>query len=452
MSLLRDVERIARKPLPHYSTLKLLVRGYPLYLDPLLKGEARFARKVGSPFGVINPDVVTKTTTATLQSQNNITVERLLRWYEPGCILDIGRGKEYVEIQDVDVENKRIYTPPFFLPHDVSSRVVLHAVPCFAYADYPAGLNTIQIRSKYRIVKNDEILIERIEGVIRSSVKYKVLNAKLEATEAHLDGMNYKQTIQLDKNTVRSLSPSSKVWLRAYPSYVSKLIIVPDDVGPFLLDFMGGRIKSKSGLLEEESYTATFFAKFGEKILSDYPIEIGKNFSIPYEAIPSDWVLFWDLKDGHFSYDYNKPVAVCNAEGYFNAVKRIIPDLPPMTWNTQVTADNDCKFVSWSGDAPSEYNLQTFVNKNIIVGRSDTSISEMRICIKGAPNTRVTLDDWFPTTADAAKIEYTMLVKIVDEAVWQCSGLIIKPYFINLNLVKGRFDTGIKYDGGVIYF
>jgi hypothetical protein len=278
-----------------------------------------------------------------------------------------------------------------------------------------------------------------------------VLNAKLVATENHLDGMNYHQVIELDKDTVRTLTSASKIWLRAYPSYVSKLIIVPDNLGPFLIDFMGGRIKSKQGILEEESYSATFFAKYGEKILSDYPVEIGKNYPIPYEAIASDWVLFWDLKDGHFSYDFNKPVAVCNDEGLFNVVKRVIPDLPPMTWNLQVTANNDCKFVFWCGDNVVETQLETFVAKNLVVGCT-TPISEMRICIKGEPGTRVILDDWFPTTADAAKIEYTMLVKIVDEAEWQCSGLILKPYFINLSLVRGRFDTGIKYDGGVIYF
>jgi hypothetical protein len=451
MSLLRDIERIARKPLPHYATLKMLVRGYPLYLDPLLKGEARFSRKVGSPFGVINPDVVTKCTTKILQAQTSITLERLLRWYEPGCILDIGRGKEYVEIQDINEDTNTVFTPPFFLAHDTDARVVLHAVPCMAYAYYPAGLTTIEIRSKYRIVRDDELLIERIEGVIRSAVKYKILNARLIATEPNADGMNYHHIIELDKDTIRTLTSDSRVWLRAYPSYVSKLIIVPDGLGPFLIDFMGGRIKSKSGLLEEESYSATFFAKYGEKILSDYPVTIGKNYPIPYQAIPSDWVLFWDLKDGYFSYDHNKPVAICSSDGLFNAVKRVVPDLPSMSWRIQVNADHDCKLVAWCGDNATEYTLQTYVNKTITIGCSEP-ISEMRLCIKGDSGTRVVLDDWFPTTADAAKIEYTMLVKIVDEAEWQCSGLILKPYFINLDLIKGRFDSGIKYDGGVIYF
>jgi hypothetical protein len=451
MSLIREIERIARKPLPHYATLKLLVRGYPLYLDPLLKGEARFARKVGSPFGVLNPDVVTTTTSSILYAQTAFTVDRILRWYEPGCILDIGRGKEYMEIQDIDVESKQIFTTPFFLAHDVGERVALHAVPCYSYADYSAGVNVFQLRSKYRIVKNDEILIEKVEGVIRSSVKYKVLNAKLIAVEPNLDGMNYRQQIELDDDLIRSLTSASKVWLRAYPSYVSKMIIIPDGLGPFLIDFMGGRIRSKYGLLEEESFSATFFAKYGEKILSDYPIEVGKNYPIVYESMPSDWILFWDLKEGHFSYDYNKPVAVCNDDGYFNAVKRIIPPLPPATWTLNATADRDCKLVVWCASGSTEYQLVTQVPKRITVGCAE-DITEFRLCIKGDPGTHVSFDDWFPTAAEAAKIEYTMLVKIVDEAEWQCSGLILKPYFINLDLVKGRFDTGIKYDGGVIFF
>ncbi len=41
---------------PHYSNVVVQPRGFPIFSDPLLKGQVRFARKTGADFAIINPD------------------------------------------------------------------------------------------------------------------------------------------------------------------------------------------------------------------------------------------------------------------------------------------------------------------------------------------------------------------------------------------------------------
>jgi hypothetical protein len=69
-----------------------------------------------------------------------------------------------------------------------------------------------------------------------------------------------------------------------------------------------------------------------------------------------------------------------------------------------------------------------------------------------SPICEVTMSDWSPVSNTIETLEYALVVNTFGEATYQATGLLIKPYFLNTDLLKLTYDSGNTTDSGKVYF
>lgn len=144
---------------------------------------------------------------------------------------------------------------------------------------------------------------------------------------------------------------SDQVFLRAYPSYESEQLPVPEvpltsiTIGPFLFDRISGSFFED---LEVEEVDVVSTHTASGALIDRQVLRDGKNFLIYNLALPADSFLFWDRSEGrpNFNRDKQTFVAFTDDEGLFHMHFKCVPEIEHRPagfegWRVQVTPEED---------------------------------------------------------------------------------------------------------------
>lgn len=476
MGRLRRYNELINGISPHYSNVIVQPRGFPIFSDPLLKGQVRFARKTGADFALINPDNEIQLKTATTINAQTLFLERPNRWLEIGAILSIGPDIEFAIVRDFSDTLIQL-TEPVTGEFAVDASVNLFATPLFAAADAPAGSTIVIIKSRYHILAGDRLSFETTPGLLTSLLDIKVSRARLlSVVDAEAPFSLFYEVILEEPTTVditvqQGLDSGATVYLKAQPSYLSNQVFIPqvpgnpDDIGPFLLDYVSGVLFDRPNV--EEQVSLTVFDKLGNPIVDDnlFPLPINKQFPITEMPIMGDSVVLWKVASGSMTFGKRgvsqeiTAIAVCDERGQFQTTQEVIPTLPPGTeWNVPAEASTPCTLkVTFVPNEPREFVLSALTPEQILIGTTsdDEPVERIEIIVIGQDSTQVQLGNWVPTENQAFSLIYGITANVFGEAQWQATNMFQKPYFLNFAMgLKGKFDssrTPNRFDGGMLF-
>lgn len=458
---------------PQHSNVIVQPRGFPIFSDPLLKGQVRFARKTGADFAIINPDNEVLLATAAPSNTQVLTLRQPNRWLEIDAILSIGPDIEFAVIKDFGDEFITLDAP---ITGDFTedNTVNLFATPMFPALDAPAGSTTLTVRSRYHILAGDRISIEITSGLLTSLLDTKVVRARLLDVVEGFAPFSLFFEIELESPTAVELtaaSGGSDLFIKAQPSYLSNQVFIPqvpgnpDDIGPFLLDYVSGVLFDRPAV--EEQLSVTVFDKLGNAIIDDggFPLATDKQFSITEMPLMADSILLWNVANGSMSFSKKgttqevRAIALTDTKGQFQTTQEVIPTLPPGTeWNVPVLPSTGATVkVTFVPNEPREFVLDALFPTQILIGtRADEQpIERIEIVVIGTEGTQVEFGNWVPTKNQAFSLIYGITANVFGDAQWQATNMFEKPMFLNFAMgLKGKFDssrTPNRFDGGMLF-
>jgi hypothetical protein len=457
---------------PHYSNVVVQPRGFPIFSDPLLKGQVRFARKTGADFAIINPDNEIRLAQAAPKNTRTLLLERPNRWLEIRAVLSLGPDEEFSQVKDFGDEFITL-EDPILGNFTEENTVNLYATPIEPAQDASAGSTTIIVRSRYHLLAGDKLSVETTPGLLTSLLDDRVLNARL--LDVASDGVNpftlFFEVQLEDPLTVDLVEGGTNLYVKAQPSYLSNQVFIPlvpgnpDDIGPFLLDYVSGVLFDRDNV--DEQLSLTVFDKLGAPIVHDglAPLPVNKQFPITEMPVMADVICLWHVADGSITFSKRGTtqeiyaVSLCNELGQFQVTEEVIPAMPPGTeWNVPVTANEPCTLrVRFYPNEWREYALPQGSPVQALIGTTadDVPTERIEIIVIGTPDTTVEFGNWVPTQNQAFSLIYGITADVFGDAQWQATNMFQKPMFLNFAMgLKGRFNsnrTPNRFDGGMLF-
>jgi len=459
---------------PHYSNVVVQPRGFPIFSDPLLKGQVRFARKTGADFALINPDNEILLQAAAPKNTQILLLERPNKWLEIGAILSIGPDIEFATVRDFSDTFIQL-TEPVTGDFSENASVNLFATPLFVSLDAPADSTTLIVKSRYHILAGDKLSFETTPGLLTSLLDISVSRSRLLGVVDEEAPFSLFHEVILDESTpvdLTALSGGNNLFLKAQPSYLSNQVFVPqvpgnpDDIGPFLLDYVSGVLFDRPNV--DEQMSLTVYDKLGNSIVDDnlFPLPVDKQFPISEMPIMADSIILWHVADGAMTFGKRgvaqeiTAIAICDGRGQFQTTQEVIPVLPPGTeWIVPVKASTPATVrVTFVPNETREFSLEALTPTQILIGTTatDQPIERIEIIVIGQDEeTQVEFGNWVPTQTQAFSLVYGITADVFGEAQWQATNVFQKPYFLNFaSGLKGRFNssrTPNRFDGGILF-
>ena len=437
---------------PRHSNVKVAVRGLPIYADPLLTGTSRFSRKTGEP-GLINPDVEIFLSKILQVNQNQLVVNRVNQWFAVGSYLSVGALEKF-KITDIADDGVTFsLNAQVKVAQPLNTSVTLYSVPSIAVAPFAKHSKIIQIRSKFPLMIGDKLAFTSLVNLFR---EIEITNVKDLGQTAN--PFPYTFELTLTDGIPYALTTDQEVQMRAFPAYFTPIIKVPKspvsarELGPFLVDFYGGRINN--GPSPDVFFTAQFYDVFSNKIFSNDPILISENFPIFSRSMSSDALLFWDLMTGSMQLSNGNAVAVFDDVGNFGVTYDLQPRIAPgQSWKFNVkTTQATILRVGFEPNPFTTYNLPAFANVNIEVGTlpANSTIEKITIVGSSVPGSKIVLGPWQLQGDQAERMSFGIMARVDKEALWLASSVIVKPYFLSLDYLTTSYDSASAYDSGYI--
>lgn len=466
MTSVRELARQINGVAPVWSNINIQNRGVPLYSDPLLKGEARFAKKTGNNIGLISSDTTFELVETALRVSRTLKpTGQVPTWVSIGSILNIGPDIELQEVDDV-IDNTIVLKKDLAITHLAGVKVELHAVQILSEGAFDEDATSMSIRTHFQIMEGDRISIPALSGTIilaESLFDIEILTATQTSDDGSDVFLRYVYSVTLKTGLPRDVANGSTVFQRAFPAYFSEFVRVSltsaslSDLGPFLMDNLSGRLKE--GKKIEEHYTALFYDAAQNLIGTTTPISLTKNHPIVNTDVPADVILFWDLLQGKMQYTNFKTVGIADTDGQWGASMKIVPNIPAGTkWKIRVTPRVATKITVQMGttNVLQVFDLSASNIQTIEVGTEtiDDPLDYIRFTFDtGVAGATVDFDTWEVSNQTViAFIKYQILGVENTEALWQSSGTIFKPYFTSIDSLKVQYDSGQRYNASGVYF
>jgi len=460
MGRISRIEGIINSTINAYSHIKIFPRGLPRFVDPLLRGNIRFAKRTGNTISVMNPDNTFEFETAPQQRDDRITLELTSEWLAPDAIVSIGPGRELHQIVDV-IDNVVLLRDVLAQAFTLEDQLLLHSFPMLNVANSFVGDTSVTVKSHYKLANGDTFAYLLTQELLQSLTEIKVIQAtRLGTTTDPFYSELYR--LELDAEISRDIPAQELIFHRAYPAYFSSSIRVPnslftpDPIGPFLLDLLSGK------LLEGTEFPETFAIKTltqaGSYILgtsTDY-VTIDNNFPIFDRSLTAHSPMFWEIAEGTMRLTPNRVVFKVNDENKFVLGHKCIPPIPEdHEWRLSVFSNEDCTIRFIFNPHPfQEFTLLSGITQTLTVTiPPGADVTDIEINILANSNIcEVQLADWSPTQNIVDQIEYSFVADVSGQATWQSTGLVIKPYFIGSEFLKATWDSGDEHDGGKVWF
>jgi hypothetical protein len=456
---------------PHYSNVVVQPRGFPIFSDPLLKGQVRFARKTGADFAIINPDNELRLSGVSATNIQTLLLAQPNRWLEVGAVLSLGPDEEFTKIKDFSDDYVMMEDPIIRSFNAEENTVNLFATPLQVGLDAPAGATNLIVGSRYHILAGDRISVETTSGLLTSLLDDKVVTARFLGNTGD-DPFSLQYELELEAaTTIDLLVGTDALFLKAQPSYLSNQVFVPlvpghaDDIGPFLLDYVSGVLFDRPNV--EETMSITVFDKLGNPIVHDNlaPLPVSKQFQITEMPVMADVLCLWQIADGSITFIkigtaqevYAK--SLCDERGQFQITQEIIPAMPQGTeWNIPVEANKPVTLkVRFYPNEWRTFNLIAQAPTQVLVGTtsSDVPAERIEIVVIGDEDAEVEFGNWVPTKNQAFSLIYGITADVFGDAQWQATNMFQKPMFLNFAMgLKGRFDSNRspnRFDGGILF-
>lgn len=460
MAEYQRIENIIEQATPEYATLKVVARGTPIFPDILMKGEMRFAIRLGANLSVMTPDNLTELTAAVTVQQTILPVARVMPWLEQGALLSFNGIEQYTVADWSAADGTIIVNEPLTEPQALGDQLKLWATPLRVQADSAINASTIFVESRYTLLNGDKITFP-INNLLSSLTERTVILAQSGGASGDPDFPNIF-ALTLDQPMPIALeAQETPMYMRAFPGYYSPVLSVPrlqnpSQMGPFLLDYLSTPLDSIP------SYTETFSARTFDSgggaidgTLSSM-ITIGKNYPVVRRPMWAEGMMFWEIQRGSGGFTYpNRYRLITDDSGKARVQTRLVPAFPSgFSWSMKVTPTSSGIFRV--GSAP--YGFQDFTlnaNQTTIVTFSTPTggvVTELDFLTHlDEPGAQVVLQDANIQGSLVASIQYGMVFQVLGDANFQATSAIVKPYFLSLSDLSTTYDSGQDYDSGFIY-
>lgn len=452
------IQKYLENQTPDYTSLNLVPRGTPLFPDLLLIGEIRFAKRLGSNFAALNPENQMKLSAPAEVDQTTLTVERVIPWLEVGALLTFN-GTEMITVADWDTTfNTVIINEQIKTRKEDASLLTLWATPLKVHVTASAGTNQVVVRSRYNLLNGDVITLP-ISDELNSLKQFNVILAETAGASGDPE-FPHLFLLTLDQNfPITLLALTNRIYLRAYPSYLSQTTSVPkltpSLMGPFILDYLSTPLKSTVSY--KETFSLRTFDPAGGVILGNPNalVTVNKNYPVIQRPIRAENLLFWKIKKGSGGFiSPNRMILKTDAEGKVRLTTRLVPTFPAGTnYSFKVTSTADGLFRFWRGEALGfiDYNLVANVPQ-VVTLAIPQPLDEVDFIAKlEVPGRTVTIQDSTISGSTVSTFQYGYVFQVVGTNNFQATSIIVKPYFLSLRDLTARYDEGKTYNSGLIY-
>ncbi len=393
-----------------------------------------------------------KLTAPAVHDQTILMVDAVLtRWVEPGVLLSV-EGRETVVVESVG-EGAIGLVAPMIEDHDAGVEVLLLGVPISVDGNVADGAVILFVTTVLDIVGGDQLLID--------TVTYDLAVPPLLMGLDVLTGIRTWQ-VQTVRKVHRAVADQSTIYLRGNPAYVRQRCPVPSipaiqamTAGPFLIDRVSGTLVGDD--VYPEVMTVQLRGAAFQAIGN--PIVMSKNTPIIRATIGADAMLFWRLANGRLNWNgaTRRTAGFFDALGRFRVTQPLVPAFPVgqiRAWNLQVKAIDSPPTqpvqltVQIDPDAPQTFTLVPNVDQTVRIAFPPADAQRIRVAARGKPGARVEFGAWTIQGSPVKALDYTVQARADGVFRWATSGLLVKPYFLNLEYVRARFDVGTAYDSG----
>lgn len=450
---IRRIEDRVQNHAPQWSNIHVIPRGLPVFADQNLRGTIRFSKRQGNFLPILAADNVVELAADADRGAQDLLVTRLVSSIQPGNIISIGNVEKQL-VADVNTDEGRIILQePLITSHSAGSEVLAFATPVEVIGPVGKGATTLQIRSSFKVFNGDNLVIRTEETLLRSAVEFKIAQVRFLGTSELL----YNHELTLEVGIPRALAAEEEIFFKEQAGYESPDILTPggvEEFGPFLLDYISGPLIA--GVDVEETLSIQLFDGIGDPLPGFIdPVTVGKNYPITQVPVNNESMLMWDLIKGSLQFDdQNKVILICDENGEFALSKHIVPFFPPGSeWEMPVRANSNALFrVKVDPQGYRDFSLIAGQNQRplIGVGAAEAPGTRIEIVIKSVPFAQVEVNNWQPPGSVATSIRYNITSDAQGDFRWEASGILFKPYFLNLDPIEARYDFS-DYDAGLIY-
>jgi len=438
--------------------VKVVPRGIPYFIDQLLRGKVRFAKRTGNSSAVFNTENTFQLSEAVNLGTNQIPVTEAPSWLNIDSIVSIGPGKELSVIDDV-LDKRVVLRDTLRFSYDTSREILIYASPLKLNGPISEGDTTIQVQSRYPLANGDVFVFLATAGLLQSSTEVKVKKALIGGTS--IDPVfNTVYVLELDKPVNRDIPVEELVYFRAYPAYFSNSIRVPNlfnssnEMGPFLVDHFSGRLiegfapkETFAIKLRDRSNNYQFGDQFGYET-------VNKNHPVLNRPISSKAFQLFGSSKGDARVTPNR--VVFDVDGsQFRVTNKLVPNLDfnGQSYRFSTTSNTSGKLIVYL-----EPGFEWIVD--IVAGNQSHEIvipaglrKQMDIILAtDTPSGRLTMTDWTQVGPQIEFVECSIVAESTGRGTWQSTGLCLKPYFLTQEILSGRYDGGDSYDSGFVYF
>lgn len=454
---LTRIEKVANSQLDSLH-VKIVPRGIPYFIDGLLRGRMRFGKRTGNSNSVMNPDNTFLLPAGAQAGQKSVDLSVTTSWIDLESIISIGPHKEIVKVEDV-IDKRVIFDRPLKFSYVAGKEILLYAAPMKTNGVLSAGSSTIQVQSKYPLANGDTFVYLATNGILQSATEIKIKRALLAGTSAD-PIFTTVYTLELDGEIKREIPAEEFIYLRAFPAYFSNSIRVPNqfnstvDMGPFLIDYLSGRIVE--GFSPKETFSIKLKDRAGNYRFGnplEY-VEVKKNFPILNRPINIRSFVFFSNSAGDARITPNRLVMEPK-DHKFRVTDKLVPAVDFNGQEYRFTTSSNT-----TGNLILYFEPGTTIVLPIIAGNQSHQIQipagdkyQMDIVFSSdTPTGRVSMTDWTQVGPQVEMIEYSIVANATGRGTYQTTGISLKPYFLTPEILAGRYDAGDNYDFGFVYF
>lgn len=494
-----------QKQMPLWDTSRLIPRGLLIPLDPYLRGQVRAAKKVGDAMPILVPN---NTATLALQLQTQDTTITLnantLDYVGPGFLLSLA-GISIVEMISL-TNNVAQLIEPAGIALDAGTQISVYAYPIKVLGDHTIPNpplprpDVIEIKTNVQLMKGDYLAIPAtIPGTYTELEVIEIIAARksldpLDAADPFIwqirinpvQQPNLPAKIQEFATSLtgipHSLLDGETIYLRAFPAYFSKSVIIDRSyfnaptaqIGPYVIDRVSGLVLDNPTVAPPSAENPAGenqvdVDEFCQLNLLTTDLKLWKSVTLgPRQQQPvwnsstqAEHLVMWEVLRGRIKFETGFVILEMDKHGMCEIMHPLVPEFDPIDPQAPT-------FRMYSrSQTPYQIGLQLYPNA-IATGNGQPpfnvkSISEsyvtlvsdpngpqatgIKIFAQGQPNQQIEIHSLVANIPTVTNVSYSILARTVGNYHWASSGLLQKPMFLSAYLteVAGRItemDSG----------
>jgi len=320
----------------------------------------------------------------------------------------------------------------------------------------------VRVLSEYPIYPGDSVSMFTNPDLIMSLTD----TAVVDSTEIGTIVGGTLYDLVLSDDLPLTVNIGDVIYLRGFPAYQSTALPIPTNpvfegqIGPLILDYISGTIADVKFEDGEQAFDETLTLEWLASDQSEIQRTVGalKNTIMPYRGIEADMILFWDLIEGKLNYRESSDETICiaNADGQFAINTPLVPSLgTDVAWiGTLINPEAVVATVTFTffPNAPQTFTIPAggFLPATFGVSAVEDNPTRLEIAVTTAVDGELYIRDMAVVGQQVDYIRYSLVTNADGVYDWISSGLIVKPLWISLDMLKARHDYA-NFNGGKIF-